>query len=158
VFVVLGRHHYGTDQKVFLLDIIEQTAMEGDLISVNSDAILKGLRENGKFAVYGIYFDFEKADVKPESEPVLKEIAAALKADAGLSLFVVGHTDMKGTFDYNVSLSKRRATAVQEELTKKFGISSSRLTPDGVGPLAPVATNETEEGRTKNRRVELVVR
>ena len=157
-YLVLGGSQYRADEKVFLLDIIEKTAMKDNLITVNADAILKGLRENGKFAIYGIYFDFDRVDVKPESEPALNEIAVVLKRDAKLNLFVVGHTDMKGTLDYNVALSKRRATAVVRELTTRFGIASERLSPDGVGPLAPVATNETKEGREKNRRVELVAK
>jgi len=108
--------------------------------------------------LYGIFFDFDKADVKPESEPTLNEIANLLKQDTKLNLYVVGHTDNKGKFDYNVDLSKRRAAAVVKELTKKYGVSPNRLTPDGVGPLAPVSTNETEDGRKLNRRVELVAR
>ncbi|MBX2990423.1 MAG: OmpA family protein [Bacteroidetes bacterium] len=158
VFAVLGGHQYSADQKVFLLDIVEQSSMEDDLITVNADAILKGIRATGKFIIYGIYFDFDKADVKPESEPTLTEISKVLKSDPSLSLYVVGHTDMKGKLEYNVDLSKRRASAVVKELMTKYGIASNRLTPDGVGPLAPVATNETEEGRKKNRRVELVAK
>lgn len=158
VYVALGGHQYSVDQKVFLLDIIEQSAMEDDLISVNADAILKGIKAAGKFVIYGIHFDFDKADVKPESEPTLTEISKMLKSDPSLNLYVVGHTDMKGTFSYNVDLSKRRAAAVVKELTTKYGIASGRLTPDGVGPLVPFATNETEEGRKKNRRVELVAK
>ena len=81
-----------------------------------------------------------------------------LNADPSLNLYVVGHTDMKGKFDYNMNLSKKRAEAVVNELINKYGISSSRLTPDGVGPLVPVATNETDGGRKQNRRVELVAK
>ena len=158
VFVALGGHHYSTDEKVFLLDIIEQSAMKDDLISVNADAILKGIKATGKFVIYGIYFDFDKADVKRESDPTMKEIAAVLKSDPSLDLYVVGHTDMKGTLSYNADLSKRRAASVVKELIDKHGIGSGRLIPDGVGPLSPVATNESDEGRTKNRRVELVAR
>jgi outer membrane protein OmpA-like peptidoglycan-associated protein len=132
--------------------------MEDDLISVNADAILKGIKATGKFVIYGIHFDFDKADVKPESGPTLTEISKMLKSDPSLNLYIVGHTDMNGKFDYNLDLAKRRATSVVKELTGKYGIASSRLTPDGVGPLAPVSTNETEEGRKKNRRVELVAK
>ncbi len=158
VYLVLGGSQYSADEKVFLLDIVEQTAMKDDLITVNADAILKGIKATGKFVIYGIYFDFDKADVKPESEPTLTEISTMLKSDPSLKLYVVGHTDMKGKLDYNVNLSKRRATSVVKELTGKYGIAATRLTPDGVGPLAPVASNETEEGMKKNRRVELVAR
>ena len=157
-YLVMSGSQYKADEKVFLLDIIEKTAMKDDLITVNADAIPKGIKASGKFVIYGIYFDFDKADVKRESDPTVKEIAAVLKSDPSLDLYVVGHTDMKGTFSYNVDLSKRRAASVVKELIDKHGIGSTRLISDGVGPLCPVATNENDEGRTKNRRVELVAR
>jgi len=158
VYVVIAGSQYATEEKVFLVDIIEEKTMEDDLIKVSADEMLRGIRADGKIALYGIYFDFDKSDVKPESEPTLKEIVTMLQKDPKLNIYVVGHTDMKGTLDYNITLSKKRAEAVIKELAAKHGISSSRLTADGVGPLAPVATNETEEGRKLNRRVELVAR
>lgn len=85
-----------------------------------------------------------------------KEIAKLLKADAKLKLYVVGHTDNAGTFDYNLRLSKDRAAAVVTALTAKHGIAAARLLPFGAGPAAPVASNDAEAGRAKNRRVELV--
>ncbi|MBI5471683.1 MAG: OmpA family protein [Ignavibacteriae bacterium] len=157
-YLVLAGSQYEAEKKVFLLDIIEKTAMKDDLISVNADAILKGINASGKFVVYGIYFDFNKADVKPESATTLGEIAAALKRDPSLKLYIVGHTDMTGAYAYNLNLSRSRANAVVRELTTRFGIATDRLAPDGVGPLCPVAANENEEGRMKNRRVELVAR
>lgn len=158
VYVVIGGSQYSTTEKVCIVDIIEQTTMQDDLIKVNAAQILNGLKSNGKIALYGIYFDFDKTDIKPESEPTLLEISKLLKENSTLKLFVVGHTDMKGSFEYNITLSKGRAVAVVNELVKKYGISSSRLTGEGVGPLAPISSNETEEGRKRNRRVELVVR
>jgi len=158
VYLALGVSQYSSNEKVFLLDVIEQTQMEDDLIKVTAEEMLKGIKATGKFIIYGIYFDFDKADVKPESEPTLMEIANLLKKDTKLNLYVVGHTDMQGKFDYNIDLSERRAASVVKELTTKHGINSSRLTADGVGPLTPVSTNETEEGRKLNRRVELVAK
>jgi len=114
------------------------------------------LRQKGSASVYGIYFDFDKADIKPESEPAIKEIAKLLQENKTLKLYVVGHTDNVGSLDYNLKLSKARADAVIRELTTKYKISPDRLKAFGVGSLAPVATNKTEEGRAKNRRVELV--
>lgn len=157
-YVVVGGREYSDKKKVYMIDIIEETKMEDDLITINAEEMLKGIKAEGKIALYGIYFDFDKADVKPESEPTLKEIAALLKKDAKLNIYVVGHTDMKGKHDYNIDLSKRRAAAVVKELTTKYGITAARLTADGVGPLSPVATNETEDGRKLNRRVELVAK
>jgi outer membrane protein OmpA-like peptidoglycan-associated protein len=158
VYIALGGSQYSSNEKVFLLDIIEQTKMEDDLIKVTADEMLKGIKDEGKIAIYGIYFDFDNADVKPESEPALKEIANLLKKNPDLVIFVVGHTDNKGKFEYNIDLSERRADAVVKELTTKYGINLGRVTPEGVGSLSPVATNETEEGRKLNRRVELVAK
>jgi OmpA-OmpF porin, OOP family len=114
------------------------------------------ISQTGHAAVYGIYFDTGKADVKPESEPAIAEILKLLRQDPALRIHVVGHTDNVGPLPANMDLSRRRATAIVAVLTEKHGIASDRLRPEGVGPLAPVASNATEEGRAKNRRVELV--
>ena len=71
-------------------------------------------------------------------------------------MLIVGHTDGQGGFDYNLSLSQRRAQAVADALASGFGIAAVRITPAGAGMVAPVATNRTEDGRAKNRRVEIV--
>ena len=94
--------------------------------------------------------------IKPESEKALQEIAKLVKGDAALKLFVVGHTDSVGNIDSNMKLSQDRANAVVQALTGKYGIAGARLKAYGVGPLAPVASNDTDEGKSKNRRVELV--
>jgi len=158
VYVAVSVTQYSDEQVLYMIDIIEEQLVEDEFITVDADAMLKGIRADGKIALYGIFFDFNKAVVKPESAPTLQEIANLLKNDPKLNLYVVGHTDMKGKLDYNVDLSKRRAAAVVKELTTNYGIKSSRLTPDGVGPLVPVATNETDSGRKQNRRVELVAK
>lgn len=158
VYIVVGGSQYATDEKVFLVDIIEETLMENDLIKVNADEMLKGILADGKIALYGIFFDFDKADIKPESEPALIEISKLLKSNPKMSLYVVGHTDMKGALEYNLTLSKNRAEAVVKELVGKYGISRTRLSGQGVGPLSPVNTNLAEDGRKLNRRVELVLK
>ena len=107
--------------------------------------------------IYGILFDTDAATLKAESEATLAEIVSVLKDNAGLSIYVVGHTDDVGALDYNQDLSLRRAVAVTDALVAK-GISRDRLTPLGAGPMAPVASNATEDGRALNRRVELVGR
>ncbi len=156
IYVVIGVGQYQANEKVAMVDILEKTIMEDDLIKVNADEMLKGIRANGKVALYGIFFDFDKADIKPESKPALEEIAKLLRTNTSLNLYVVGHSDMQGTLAYNMSLSERRAKAIVEELVRNYGISASRLTGAGVGPLAPVSTNKTDGGRKLNRRVELV--
>lgn len=125
-------------------------------MTVNADALAKEITRTGHVAIYGIYFDTGKADVKPESEPTLKEIAKLLQQNPELKLYVVGHTDNVGTLTSNMDLSLRRAESVVKTLISKYGIDTKRLHPVGVGPLSPVASNKTEEDHAKNRRVELV--
>jgi outer membrane protein OmpA-like peptidoglycan-associated protein len=79
-----------------------------------------------------------------------------MKAHPGLKVYIVGHTDNQGALDYNVGLSQRRAEAVARALAGQYGIPAARMSARGLGPLAPVTSNATEEGRAKNRRVELV--
>lgn len=137
------------------LCIIEKQAMTREIVA-DTKFMTEGINTTGHVAIYGIYFDFNKADVKPESEPALKEITKLLQQDAKLKLYVVGHTDNVGGLDYNMKLSQQRAEAVVKELVSKYKIAPDRLKAGGVGPLAPVTSNDTEEGKAKNRRVELV--
>jgi len=138
------------------LVVAELKPMEGGLITVDAAALGGDITRTGHVAVYGIYFDTGKADVKPESDAALKEIAKLLQQDPKLKLYVVGHTDNVGTLASNMDLSKRRGDAVVKVLMSKYNIAPGRLSPQGVGPVAPVASNDAEEGRAKNRRVELV--
>ena len=146
----LGEHF------LVLLDVIEVQPMDTGMVTVDAAAMAKDIAATGRVALYGIHFDTDKADIKPESAPTVNEIAALLTADPALKLYVVGHTDDVGGFDYNTQLSQRRAASVVRALTAEHGIAAARLQPAGVGLLAPVAPNDTEEGRAKNRRVELV--
>lgn len=145
--------------KVALLRVVEVKSMETDkIVFLKSSEMMEQLNIAGRVALYGIYFDTDKAEPKSESKPTLAEIAKLLIEKPNLNLIVVGHTDNQGEFDYNVDLSMRRAKSVVKALTTEFGIKSSRLTAFGDGMTAPVASNAEEEGRAKNRRVELVVR
>lgn len=137
------------------LHIIEKQAMSQAVLA-DAKSLLSGIRSSGRVAVYGIYFDTDKAEVKPESAAALGEIAKMLAGDVALKLYVVGHTDSSGDFGHNLKLSTDRAIAVTNALSGKFGIARTRLTPYGDGPTAPVASNSSDEGRAKNRRVELV--
>jgi len=138
------------------LDVIELKAMQSGLVAVNAETLAGDITRTGHASVYGIYFDTAKADIKPESDATLKEIAKLLQQDPQLELYVVGHTDNVGTLAANTDLSQRRADAVLSALTTKYGAAAARLHAVGAGPIAPAATNDTEEGRAKNRRVELV--
>jgi outer membrane protein OmpA-like peptidoglycan-associated protein len=105
--------------------------------------------------VYGIYFKFARADIRPVSEPVLKEIAAVLKNNPDWKLSIVGHTDNVGGDSSNLDLSRRRSQSVKAALVERYGIAASRLTTGGFGASQPQAKNDTPEGRARNRRVEL---
>jgi len=94
--------------------------------------------------------------IKPESKPTLDEIAKLLSGQPELSVFIVGHTDNQGAYDYNIDLSRKRAAAVAAALAKSCNIAPARMRTAGVGFLAPVGSNATEDGRALNRRVELV--
>ncbi len=137
------------------LIIVEKKAMVQDIVA-NADVFSDDIKAKGHTAIYGIYFDTGKSVIKPESEKALEEIAKLIKGDAGLKVYVVGHTDSVGSIDSNMKLSQDRSNAVVQALTGKYGIPAARLKAYGVGPLAPVDSNDTDEGKAKNRRVELV--
>jgi outer membrane protein OmpA-like peptidoglycan-associated protein len=117
--------------------------------------IERELEEDGRSAVYGIYFDFASDRIKEESEPVLKEIAAVMTKYPAWTLTVEGHTDNVGTTADNQDLSLRRAAAVRKALGDTYSIPANRLVPAGFGESRPKDTNDTLEGRARNRRVEL---
>jgi outer membrane protein OmpA-like peptidoglycan-associated protein len=159
VYVATGTfdmHPETFQHPIVLLDVVETAAMENKMVTVDAGTMAKDVAATGHVALYGIYFDTDKADLKPESAPTLEEIAKFLKQEPKMTLYVVGHTDNVGGYEYNMGLSERRAGAVVKELTTKHGVQAARLKPAGTGPLAPVAPNDTEDGRAKNRRVELV--
>jgi outer membrane protein OmpA-like peptidoglycan-associated protein len=136
------------------LTVAELGAMANKM--VDAAAMAKGLGDTGHIALYGIYFDTDKAVIKPESRPTLEQIAKLLSGQPQLNVFIVGHTDNQGNFDYNLDLSRRRAEAIAAELVRSYRIAQPRLRTAGVGFLAPVGSNATESGRALNRRVELV--
>ena len=136
--------------------VLENKAREQKMVTVSAAEMQSAIASTGRIALYGIFFDFDKADIKPESKPALDEIAKLLADSPDLRVLIVGHTDNVGKFDYNIKLSERRAKAVVEALKRDYGVDGGRLRPAGVGMMAPTATNDTEDGRAKNRRVELV--
>lgn len=139
--------------------IVESQPMETDKIRlVESDEMKEALARDGRIAIYGIYFDFDKADIKAESKPQIDQLGALLADNPELDVLIVGHTDGKGAFDYNLSLSQRRAKAVADAVAAGHRIAGDRMIPAGAGMVAPVASNRTEDGRARNRRVEIVER
>lgn len=135
---------------------IEPKAREQKMVTVSASEMAQSLATTGRIALYGIYFDTNKTDIKPESKPALEQIALLLKSDPALKVIVAGHTDNVGTQAANLDLSQRRAAAVVAALSSQYGVKGAQMEAAGMGMLSPVASNDAEEGRAKNRRVELV--
>jgi outer membrane protein OmpA-like peptidoglycan-associated protein len=144
--------NHGTN---YQFHMVTETALTQDVVATAAD-LSTGISGAGHVVVPGILFDTAKADVKPESDAALQEVAKMLKGKPSLKVYVVGHTDNVGGLAANMDLSKRRAAAVVLSLTTKYGLSATQLQSFGAGPYAPVASNKSEDGRALNRRVELV--
>ena len=127
----------------------------GQVQVLDMAAMQKSLAESGRVAIYGVYFDTDKAEVKPESKAALDEMGKLLNANPNLKVYVVGHTDNQGTLAGNGPVAKARRRRGQGA-GGGYKIPAARLSPRGVASLAPVAANDAEAGRAKNRRVELV--
>lgn len=158
---VVRNHSVGgpTQNRIYAqVDVVEIARMDVGMEVVDASKMKKSIDAHGHIALYGIMFDTDSAKIRARSTAALAEIAKLLKAQPSLKLFVVGHTDNQGKLDYNLKLSSRRAEAVVKDLVAKHGIDRARLAPHGLGFLAPVASNRGDEGRQKNRRVELVER
>lgn len=140
-----------------VVQIVEPKAMETGKVTVDANALARGLQAEGKIALYGVYFDTGKSELKPESKPQIDEMAKLLQGHAAMRVFVVGHTDNQGTLDANLALSRARAQAVVDALAKTYKIDARRLAAAGVANYAPVAGNGNDAGRARNRRVELVL-
>ncbi len=135
-------------------DIIEVEAADTGMVTAkNMD---EDIASTGHIAIYDILFDAGKAAIKPKSAMALQNIADYLNANPSKRYYVVGHTDNTGEFEANMSLSKNRAKAVMDYLVNKLGVANSQLNAHGAGSLSPIASNNTLEGKTKNRRVEIV--
>jgi len=140
------------------LTVVEPKAMASGTVSVNAAALANDISTSGHASIYGILFDTGQATIKPASDATLAEIGKLMTANPQLKLHVVGHTDNVGAMTANLTLSRQRADAVVNTLVTKYKIAAARLQASGVGPLAPVASNRSEDGRARNRRVELVER
>ena len=141
---------------IAVVHILEPKPRDQKMVVVKADEMARTIGATGRVALYGIFFEFDKADLKAESNPTLMEIAQLLKSDPKLAILIVGHTDNQGAYDYNIELSRRRAEAVTKALVANHGADAKRLRGAGVGMLAPAASNDAEKGRAKNRRVEIV--
>lgn len=137
-------------------ELVTVLAEPMDLSNVTLNILNEGIADKGKVAIYDIYFDTGKSEIKPESKSALSVIANYLKENANDKFLIVGHTDNTGDFDANIQLSINRAKAVIAELTSNFGVSANQLKAYGIGSTSPVMSNDTKEGKDRNRRVELV--
>jgi outer membrane protein OmpA-like peptidoglycan-associated protein len=149
-----GATWYYLDNKgtFYYQTIVIEKAMEQE---VTADNLADEIKKTGHVSVYGIRFDTGKVTIQADSEKVLEQIVKLLQSDASLKLRVEGHTDSQGNAAANQTLSDKRAQAVVAWLTGK-GINASRLVAKGLGATKPVGDNQTDDGRAKNRRVELV--
>ena len=145
---------YAGVREEYYIQIIEEEGMKQE-VEAN---IQEQLADKGKAVFYGIYFPVGKSNVMPESRDAIQAIADYLKANPKSSIFIVGHTDNTGDYLKNIKLSKDRALAVKTYLVAQFKVDVKRLISDGVGPLSPVASNGSEDGRKLNRRVEVVLK
>ncbi len=143
------------DQPVVLVDVLTAKPVENQMVFVKAADMADALGTKGFIDLYGVYFDTDKADVKPESTATLDEIASLLKIDRSLKLEISGHTDNTGSKDHNLKLSQARADAVKAILVSKYGIDAGRLAAKGYGDTKPVAPNTSDANKAKNRRVEL---
>jgi OOP family OmpA-OmpF porin len=135
----------------FNLVVIE---MEGMKQEIEASEMFKEISKSGHIALY-VNFETGKADIKPESQKVIEQLAQMLKENAGLKVSIEGHTDNAGNAAANQTLSENRAKAVMNAVIAK-GIDKSRLVAKGSGQTKPIADNGTEDGKAKNRRVEIV--
>lgn len=147
-----------SDRAGVLVEIVEPRPIEQKMVVLQAADISTRVASEGRAIFYGILFDFDKADLKAASDAQLLEMARYLQANASARVFIVGHTDNTGTLERNLTLSTQRAEAVARALVSKHKIDAGRIQARGIGPLSPVATNTSEAGRAKNRRVEMVGR
>lgn len=150
-------HNLDKGQTILRVDLLTTKAMVARMTVVKAEEITQTIDQTGRIAIYGVLFDTDKADLKPESADSLAEMAKAItNSTSGKKFLIVGHTDNVGDYAHNQALSQKRAAAVTTALSSKYGVSADRLIPVGVGMAAPVAPNTDDAGRSKNRRVEIV--
>jgi OmpA-OmpF porin, OOP family len=147
------------DKTVAFLRVLEAKGIEPSKIAAPpaTPDLSTSLEQQGSANLYGILFDYDQDTVKPESKPALDQIAKVLTDKPSLRLKIIGHTDNVGGAAYNLDLSTRRAANVSAALVGGYGIDPTRLSFEGAGLSRPIASNDTDEGRAQNRRVELVV-
>jgi len=140
---------------IYDVNVIEIGKME-QVIEIDESGMKKALDTAGKVVLHGINFDTGKSTIKDDSKPLLEEVGKLLTNNPGLKLSIEGHTDNVGNKDANQKLSEQRAASVKDFLVKNNKIDAARLSTKGFGDTKPIADNATADGKTQNRRVELV--
>jgi OOP family OmpA-OmpF porin len=146
----------GSGTYAFLFVIDQGTLDDGKMAITGDSPIARALADTGRIDLYGFYFDTGKAGLQAGSDKALAELAQVLKDNPSLQVQVIGHTDNVGHDAANLLLSQYRARAVTDALAQRLGLSADRLEPLGRGASQPVAPNDSEDGRARNRRVEIV--
>ncbi|MEM9247724.1 MAG: OmpA family protein [Pseudomonadota bacterium] len=141
-----------------VLEVIQTEAEAQTLKMLSASEIGAAIDSTGTAAIYGLEFASGSAELLPASEPVLAEMAGFMQSRPDAEILLVGHTDNVGALDFNLSLSQQRSNAVRDALTSRFGIPAGQLSAHGVGFLAPTAPNTSDDGRARNRRVEMILR
>jgi outer membrane protein OmpA-like peptidoglycan-associated protein len=144
-----------SDGQQYEVVAVKQKEMEQKMEATTADGWGEQIKQTGRASIYGINFDTGKATIRPDSASVLNEVLLLLQKEPAWYMLVAGHTDNVGSDAINTPLSRQRAEAVVAWLTAK-GIDRSRLVAAGFGPKKPLAENDSEDGRAKNRRVDLV--
>lgn len=152
VYIQVHTAANSTDSKSYSVEIIEVDVMQQNIVVNLEEAIDK----YGKIALYGILFEVGKFEIKPESTAALKQITDYLNENPTVKIYIVGHTDNTGTLANNQTLSKARAESIKNYLISTAKIAEARISAEGVASLCPVSSNDNEEGRKLNRRVEIV--
>lgn len=149
------KRHFDPTQITVVVDVVTAKAADIKMVVVKAADMADALATKGVIDLYGVYFDTDKTEVKPESGATLDEVATLLKIDRSLRLELSGHTDNTGDKGHNLKLSQARAQAVVQILVAKYRIDSKRLTGKGYGDTKPIVPNDTEANKARNRRVEL---
>jgi len=156
VMVAAGAHH-GTGRRYVNQSIVTSAVLSTDKLGIGTlEDVAKAVADTGSVVLDGILFDFDTATLQSGSSATLDVLQEYLETSGETDVFIVGHTDNVGEYDYNISLSKQRAATVVDALVSR-GISKDRMQSVGIGPVSPIASNETDDGQALNRRVEMVV-
>jgi outer membrane protein OmpA-like peptidoglycan-associated protein len=148
-----GTYTVKAEFETFIPQAFPVTVEDGKTAVQNFELIKPG----EKITLTGIYFDFNKSTIKPESRPTLDQAIKILRDNPTIRVRIAGHTDSKGSDEYNMKLSQSRADAVKAYLVQNGSVDASRIESVGKGEIEPIATNDTDEGRSLNRRIEFIV-